>query len=383
MPAREVPEKFHVAFSFAGEQRDLVRAVAEAVEKELGRSKVFFDEWFEHYIAGDNADLKLQDIYQKRCALAVVCVSARYGGKPWTQAEHAAIRARQMMEASSTGKGGQLGILPVRVGDGDVDGILFNTIAPDIRLKSVAQAAELIINRLRLILPASDNGGQPTQDWPDEPPLLRWPMADHTEARAAFAQLITRTPQWRFLPLRGPSEVGKSHITKQMLGNVLRMPDLFCGRFDFKGTTDMDAELRGFVQHLEMPFPPAGQRLSQSLGGVLDALKQRSRPTLLIFDTYEAAGEAEDWVEQQLLVSLIRAKWLRVVVAGQRVPEPTGESWEAEASSIITLKPPAPTDWFDYTKPHRPDLTLADVETACRLARNKAPQLAQMLGPAT
>jgi hypothetical protein len=49
-------------------------------------------------------------------------------------------------------------------------------------------------------------------------------MADHTQARAAFAQLLTRTPPWRYLPLRGPSEVGKSYITKQMLGNVLRMP---------------------------------------------------------------------------------------------------------------------------------------------------------------
>ena len=35
-PARNFPDKFQVAFSLAGEERDLVRAVAEAVEKELG-----------------------------------------------------------------------------------------------------------------------------------------------------------------------------------------------------------------------------------------------------------------------------------------------------------------------------------------------------------
>jgi len=63
LPARKIPKKFLVAFSLAGEQRDLVRAVAEAVERELGEPNVFYDEWFEHYLAGKDADLKLQEIY--------------------------------------------------------------------------------------------------------------------------------------------------------------------------------------------------------------------------------------------------------------------------------------------------------------------------------
>ena len=82
LPPRDVPEKFLVAFSFAGEQRDLVRAIAEAVEARLGRSTVFFDEWYEAYIAGDGADIVLQGIYGEGCDVAVVCVSERYGDKP-------------------------------------------------------------------------------------------------------------------------------------------------------------------------------------------------------------------------------------------------------------------------------------------------------------
>jgi hypothetical protein len=42
MPARKIPEKFQVAFSFAGEQRDLVHRIAETVEARLGHSRVFF-----------------------------------------------------------------------------------------------------------------------------------------------------------------------------------------------------------------------------------------------------------------------------------------------------------------------------------------------------
>jgi hypothetical protein len=80
-------------------------------------------------------------------------------------------------------------------------------------------------------------------------------MADHTEARAAFERLLTRNALWRCLPLRGSSETGKSHITRQMLANAIQMPDLACGRFDFKGTIDVDAELRAFVQYLDVPSP--------------------------------------------------------------------------------------------------------------------------------
>ena len=78
--------------------------------------------------------------------------------------------------------------------------------------------------------------------WPEPRGPLFWPMADHSGVREAFASLLARDPAWRFLPIVGPTETGKSHITKQMLANALHIPGLACGRFDFKGTTDMDAE---------------------------------------------------------------------------------------------------------------------------------------------
>ena len=158
MSARPLPEKFLVAFSFAGEQRELVRSIAEAVEQLLGRGTVFYDDWFEHYIAGDDADLRLQNIYGKRSSLVVSCVSERYGGKPWTRAEHKAIRGLQMQLYESTDEKDAYRILPLRVGDGDVAGVFDNTICPDAREKPVAQTAELIVNRLRLIVPEAARG---------------------------------------------------------------------------------------------------------------------------------------------------------------------------------------------------------------------------------
>jgi hypothetical protein len=375
MFARELPERFLVAFSFAGDQRDLVRSIAEAVEVRLGKGTIFFDEWFEYYIAGDDADLRLQEVYSKRAILVVPCVSERYGDKSWTQAEHKAIRALQLqLYRTAPQDRARHRILPLRVGDGDVPGVFENTICPDARQKPLGDVVQLIFDRLRFI--------DPLLTWPETPPL-DWPMADHSDVRDAFAGLLTQNAPWRFLPLRGPSETGKSHITRQMLANTLQVFDLSCGLFNFKGTTNMDAELRAFVQDLGVPLPPANPRFNDRLTDILDALKHRARPALLLFDTYESAGEAQDWVEKELLPSLIRAAWLRVVIAGQCVPSATGAVWASAARPPLQLTPPPPADWFHYGKQHRPGLTLEDVETACRLASNKSSLLAQLLGPAT
>jgi hypothetical protein len=145
MPASEIPEKFLVAFSFAGEQRDLVQSIATAVQERLGEGTVFFDEWYEYYIAGSDADLKLQKIYHERSVLVVLCVSSQYGSKPWTRAEYEAIRALKM-QLSGGNEGDLDRILPLRVGDGDVPGIFMNAICPDIRKKPPSETAQLIVN---------------------------------------------------------------------------------------------------------------------------------------------------------------------------------------------------------------------------------------------
>ena len=378
MATRKVPDgKFKVAFSLAGEQRELVRKVALEVEKKLGRSTVFLDEWFEYYIAGHDADIRLQSIYAERCELAIVCVSANYDDKSWTQMEHAAIRARVMKARESMNETDDLGVLPIRVGDGEVRGIPFNTIVPDVRKMTVAKAAQLIVDRLELLVPQQPNNDPGDEEWPEVVPDLDWPMADHHDVRTAFASLLTQTSKCRFLPIKGPSETGKSNITRQMLYNALRLPSVYCGRFDFKGTTGMDGEVRTFADQLEIAPPPASHTLNERLTHLLGTLRDRPKPTLLILDTYEAAGEAEQWVERQLLISLIRSPWLRLVIAGQRIPQ----GIDPISCPAIELEIPPPEDWFEYAKQRGSDITLEEVRTACRLARNRATLLAQLLVP--
>lgn len=377
VPLRKLPARFAVAFSFAGEQRHLVLAVAQEVEAVLGRSTVFYDDWYTYWIAGPDADLLLQSVYGEKAELVVVCVSGAYGNKSWTHTEHRAVRARFQQAATVEDR---LRVLPVRVGDGEVEGILFNEIVPDIRDKTPAETAELIVARLNLVRGSAGDVKPAIAQWPSDAPELQWPMADHSEARAAFARLLCEASPERALLVRGASETGKSHMSKQMIRNAGLLPGVVAGRFDFKGTTSIGIE--AFAQPLGIE-PPAGQTLNERLAGIFTELRRQAQPALLLFDTYEAAaGEVKDWIENVLLPYLVPARWLRVVITGQSVPTRGGSTWESVAASALTLQVPGPEDWLAYGRANREEpLSLEFVTQVHQLGEGKASVLASLLGP--
>jgi hypothetical protein len=378
VPIREVPTRFAVAFSLAGEQRQLMLPIAQEVEAVLGRTMVFYDTWFEHWIAGWDADLLLQKLYGEMTELVVMCVSGAYGNKPWTRMEHRAVRARLMQAATAEDRHR---IFPVRVGDGEVEGVLFNEIVPDLREKTPADAAELIVARLKLARGYTGDVEPNVARWPSDVPVLQWPMADHGEARAAFARLLCEASPERVLLVRGASETGKSHMSRQMIRNAMRLPGVASGRFDFKGTTSMGVEVEAFSGPLGIE-PPAGQTLNERLAKIFTELRRRTQPTLLVFDTYEAAGEAKDWIEGVLLPHVVSAHWLRVVIIGQSVPTRAGSTWESVSASTLTLQLPGPEDWLAYGLENRGDIiSLEFVTQAHLLGEGKASVLASLLGP--
>ena len=148
------PSTFQVAFSFAGEQRALVRAIAEAVRHILGPATVFFDEWYESYIAGADADLLLQAIYRERASLVVVCLSPEQASKPWTQVESDAIRERINRARASGHRHERWGVLQIEVAEGGTRE-WSNTIAPAAHRRPVDDTARLIVDRLRWALGTS------------------------------------------------------------------------------------------------------------------------------------------------------------------------------------------------------------------------------------
>jgi len=378
VPVRDVPTRFEVAFSLAGEQRHLVLPIAQEVEAVLGWSTVFYDGWYEHWIAGVDADLLLQGLYGAGAEVVVMCVSEAYGNKSWTRTEHRAVRARLMQANMGVDRHR---IFPVRVGDGEVEGVLLNEIVPDLRNKTPVEAAELIVARLNLVRSYVSDVEPTVARWPKDVPVLQWPMADHGDARGVFAKLLSETSTERALLVRGASETGKSHMSKQMIRNAMLLPGVVAGRFDFKGTTNIGIEIEAFSRPLDIE-PPTGQTLNERLAKIFTELRRRARPTLLVFDTYEAAGETKEWVERVLLPHLVFARWLRIVVIGQSVPDRIGSTWESFAAGPLTLHLPDPEDWLAYGRVNCGDtLDLKFVTQAHQYADGKPSLLGGLLGP--
>jgi hypothetical protein len=337
MSSRDLPNNFQVAFSYAGEQRDLVRRIAEAVEKELGAGTVFFDDWFEYYVAGNDADRRLQEIYRKKSEMVVVCVSESYRDKPWTLVEHEAIRARLMETRSSKEGRGQLRILPIRVGEGEIQDIFFsNTIIPDVRTKPLEQSVELIVKRLHLILsvPASEVSTYPA--WPKEPVYFDHGLADRAAEWPAVSHLFTSDSQKRILIFKGPSNYSKSSLLNaaDLYAKALHVPTAYVDFKDTKLLTEANVllELKSRVGSVlpEFEAQPNRWRLQKALGKL-------QQPVLILLDTYERATETSKlvaWLESSLLTEVNNCKLLRFIIAGQKVPTSGGTRWNDRADTV-------------------------------------------------
>src|SRR5688572_11603910 len=83
---------YRVALSFAGEQRPLVRKIANILAADLGRESVFFDKFHEAALARPNADTYLQGIYSDQSRLVVVFIGRDYEQKNWCGLEWRAVR---------------------------------------------------------------------------------------------------------------------------------------------------------------------------------------------------------------------------------------------------------------------------------------------------
>lgn len=134
--------RFDVAFSFPGEYRDLVEAVAKETTALLGAHACFYDTSYQAQLARPALDLLLQDIYGKRSKLLVVFIGADYQRKMWPGIEWTAIRS-VMTAAKANGR-----IMYVRMDSGEVEGVFPHDGYIDARRFSPAQIAAFVAERV-------------------------------------------------------------------------------------------------------------------------------------------------------------------------------------------------------------------------------------------
>jgi hypothetical protein len=89
-------DKYHVALSFAGEDREYVEAVARLLQQ--AGVRVFYDRFEETKLWGKDLYSYLSEIYQYRAIYTVLFVSKAYRDKLWSNHERKAAQARAFSE---------------------------------------------------------------------------------------------------------------------------------------------------------------------------------------------------------------------------------------------------------------------------------------------
>ncbi len=85
---------FDFAFSFAGEDRSIVKSIASNLSQK--GYNVFYDNNYSHLLVGKDLYRYLRNLYSNKCRFVVCFISGNYKRKVWTNLEMTAVKERLM-----------------------------------------------------------------------------------------------------------------------------------------------------------------------------------------------------------------------------------------------------------------------------------------------
>lgn len=131
--------EYDVALSFAGEDRVIVKKIAELLAAK--HINVFYDEQVIADLWGKNLVDHLAEIYGKKARYCVMFISQYYPLKKWTSLERTHAQARAFRDTNEY-------ILPVRLDDTEVPGIAETIGYIDFRQHTAESVANLVVQKL-------------------------------------------------------------------------------------------------------------------------------------------------------------------------------------------------------------------------------------------
>lgn len=131
---------YDVAFSFAGEDREIARAVAAIAQ--ANHLRVFIDEEHLWESWGKNLNEYLQDIYSNKSQFCVIFISKDYCEKAYTNAERRYALDRVLHSKTEY-------LLPLRIDNSWPDGLPLATAFLDLRKMSVSEAATIMVKKVK------------------------------------------------------------------------------------------------------------------------------------------------------------------------------------------------------------------------------------------
>ena len=134
-----MPKKYDVALSFAGEDREY----AEELTKLLTTDGylVFYDRYEEATLWGKDLYSHFSSVYKDQAKYCVMFLSQHYAKKLWTRHERESAQARAFKE-------NQEYILPIRIDDTEIPGILQTVGILDLREKGIQGVYKALVEKL-------------------------------------------------------------------------------------------------------------------------------------------------------------------------------------------------------------------------------------------
>lgn len=135
-------QQYDVSLSFAGEDREIVAQLANALRSE--GVKVFYDAFEEDTLWGKNLYEYLTRIYTEESKFTILFLSKHYANKAWTNHERQSAQARALRESREY-------ILPIRLDDTQIPGISETIGYISLDKTTIDDIVILILRKLRML----------------------------------------------------------------------------------------------------------------------------------------------------------------------------------------------------------------------------------------
>jgi hypothetical protein len=186
---------FDVALSFAGEDRDKARALAEALHAR--GLTVFYDEWYTAQLWGRNLAILLREVYLEKARLCVPLISRAYVQGSYPKHELSVILERELLGAAGA-------LLPVRLDDAEAPGLSRLIAFVPYDREGPEGIAALIAERLKTPAEVGSAREQPQPTRASTPAPARHVLSSHARVPPSKAlgisdpellDLVRQTPQ--------------------------------------------------------------------------------------------------------------------------------------------------------------------------------------------
>ena len=133
-------KQYDVALSFAGEDRHYAEELAERLK--AGGYLPFYDEFERAQLWGKNLYTYFSSVYRDQARYCVIFLSKYYTQKLWTKHELQSAQARAFVEENREY------ILPIRLDDTEIPGILLTAGYLDLRSISIEEVYQILVEKL-------------------------------------------------------------------------------------------------------------------------------------------------------------------------------------------------------------------------------------------